>query len=150
MSWSAWIPVARFLDSGWNHDPEVPCALGVYRFRVNEDHKGPHAGKVVYVGMSNAQSTTICQRVGNFISAAMGFYTQHSGGNTFYNRTGTSQEHGLNVRDLEVSWSVDDCPPCAETEEYRRYSPPPMFNQGVPKPCGQPTCQRSRNLLAKG
>jgi len=74
------------LDAAWN-DPPAPYDKGVYRFRVRQEH--PKLGsKMVYIGRAGShgekETPGICSRVASFITAAMGFWTLHSGGERFY------------------------------------------------------------------
>jgi hypothetical protein len=87
--WSRWLPVVHWLDRGWN-DPVVPWAKGVYKFRVRPDHPD-RAREVVYIGRGGSytgkDTMTICSRVISFITASMGFWTLHSGGERFYKQS---------------------------------------------------------------
>lgn len=144
--WSEWKAVAKVLDTGW--ETGVPWEVGVYRFRVRADHE-KHPGEVVYVGRGGFEvskgTSTICSRVGTFIAAAMGFWTAHSGGNTFRNEKDMGT-HSLNVRDLEVSWRLDPDSKCAEVEEYMSYKSMPLFNRRKPHTCGRESCTRATKL----
>jgi hypothetical protein len=123
------MPVSEFLDAGRNiHD--VPWAVGVYRFRISPSHE-TRGGEVIYVGRAATEhSSALCRRIGLFVASAMGFWVQHSGGNTFYEERDT---HGLNVRDLECSWKVDPDAWCAEAEEYMKHDPRPDLNRNRPR-----------------
>lgn len=150
--WSEWLPVAHWLDHGWN-DPPIPWAKGVYRFRVQPTHL-EMAGKVIYVGRSGSHigkgTTSICSRVGSFITAAMGFWTFHSGGETFFTQSvrggKRTPTHQLSVRDLEVSWAEDEDPICREAEELATFSIPPIFNKQRSRSCRREECMRAGNL----
>lgn len=151
-AWSEWLAVAHWLDHGWNHPP-IPWAKGVYKFRVRPDHPA-RGGHVVYVGRggshSGKETTTICSRVGSFITAAMGFWTFHSGGETFFKRSVQGGQetptHDLGVRELEVAWAEDDDPICREAEELAQFKSPPLFNKQRSRSCRREDCQRAMKL----
>src|SRR5882724_9802077 len=95
--WSKWLPIANWLDSGWN-DPRVPAKEGVYKVRVKPGY--PKLGeKIVYVG----RSESISMRIGTFITACMDFDTFHAGGNHFIEQSISRGKlppvHNLSVRD---------------------------------------------------
>jgi hypothetical protein len=150
--WSKWVAVTHWLDNGWN-DPEVPWAEGVYRFRVRPGHS-ERGGEVVYIGRAGKNAGTdtsgICDRVASFITAGMGFWTRHRGGNRFYEKAGTGDDeasgHRLSVRDLEVSWAVDDDPVCREAEEMLSLPRRPVFNKQAPRTCRCDDCSRAVKL----
>jgi hypothetical protein len=150
--WSDWLAVACWLDHGWNL-PGIPWVKGVYRFRVQPNNPGM-GGEVIYLGRgsshSGKDSTSICSRVGSFITAAMGFWTYHSGGETFFTRSalGGNKEpvHHLSVRDLEVSWAADEDPICREAEELVALQRPPIFNQRPTRSCRREECMRAKRL----
>ena len=149
--WSEWAKVAYWLDSGWNFSPEAPCDKGVYRFRISPAHP-KRAGEVVYIGRDGKsgekKALGVCARLASFITAAMGFWTLHSGGERFYKLAGDEAGggHGLSVRDLEVSWAVDDDPQCREAEERRRLPGLPAFMKLEPKTCKRDNCERASKL----
>jgi hypothetical protein len=151
--WSDWVKVANWLNSGWNAGPEAPYDKGVYRFRVGAVHPN-RSGEVVYIGRAgkhgDKETPGICARLASFITAAMGFWTLHSGGETFYKLAADPAKgiagHELSVRDLEVSWAVDDDPECREAEELKRLLELPVFNKKDPQTCGRETCKRARRL----
>ena len=122
--WSKWLAIAHWLEHGWN-EPRVPFEKGVYRIRVQPKHR-KRGGEIVYIGRAGtyAGNNTICARVGGFITACMGFETQHSGGNRFFDRSERSKRespvHDLSVRDLEVSYTLDGDPECRECEEIQK------------------------------
>lgn len=144
-AWSRWYPVTDVLDAGWNkHD--VPWKIGVYRFRVGPTHQD-RSGEVIYVGRAaTTKSSALCRRVGLFVSAAMGFYTQHSGGIAFYDKW---YQHKIPLRSLEYSWALDDDPWCREYEEYLSYSKAPVLNARRPDTCGELACLRRAAILAR-
>ena len=150
--WSRWLAVAQWLDHGWNH-PRIPWSKGVYRFRVRPDHS-ERGNEVVYVGRGGSHAgkdtSSICSRVGSFITAAMGFWTFHAGGETFFTRSaqGGNQApvHHLSVRDLEVSWAEDDDPICREAEEMSALAVRPAFNKQRPRGCRREQCRRAGDL----
>ena len=150
--WSQWRAVAHWLDHGWN-SPAVPWAKGVYRFRVQPQHP-EWGGEIIYVGRGGSHigkaTTTICSRVISFITAAMGFLTLHSGGETFFNRSvrggKESPVHHLSVRDLEVSWAEDDDAMCREAEALTNLPHFPVFNKKRPRTCRRDNCARAANL----
>jgi hypothetical protein len=150
--WFEWLAVTHWLDQGWNL-PRIPWAKGVYRFRVLPNHH-EMGGEVVYIGRgsshSGKDSTSICSRVGSFITAAMGFWTYHSGGETFFTRSaqGGKKEpvHHLSVRDLEVSWTEDEDPICREAEEVAMLATPPRFNKQRTRSCRRAECSRATRL----
>jgi hypothetical protein len=149
--WSDWVPVAHWLDTGWN-EPAVPWAKGVYRFRVKPGHP-ERGGDVVYVGRGGAHAdkdtSTICTRVASFITAGMGFWSGHSGGVRFFNYWEPGAEapkHSLCVRDLEVSWATDDDPMCREAEELARLPALPLGNAQWARTCRRDGCARAYAL----
>jgi hypothetical protein len=152
--WSQWLAVGHWLDHGWNL-PMVPWAKGVYRFRVQPNHS-ERAGEIIYVGRGGShagkETTTICSRVISFITAGMGFWTLHSGGEHFFKRSvqGVKQPpvHRLCVRDLEVSWAEDDDPMCLEAEELAKLPRPPVFNTRPPRTCRREKCMRACDVWA--
>jgi hypothetical protein len=155
-AWSQWVSVAHWLDRGWN-EPEAPWASGVYRFRVRPAHRR-RGGEIVYVGRGGSHAgkgtSKICSRIGAFISAAMGFWSHHSGGERFFKRWAvtpkTSAEHSLSVRDLEVCWVVDSDPMCREAEELLGNSLDlPAFNSAAPRTCRRADCRRAVRLHTK-
>jgi hypothetical protein len=149
--WSDWVPVAHWLDTGWN-EPAAPWAKGVYRFRVKPGHP-ERGGEVVYLGRGGAHvdkdTSTICTRVAAFITACMGFWAGHSGGARFFKQSARGDaepKHSLCVRDLEVSWAVDDDPECREAEEQAGRPALPRFNAQWPRSCRHVDCTRACNL----
>lgn len=155
--WSEWVSVANWLNKGWNIDPKVPYEKGVYRFRVKLSHP-ERAGEIVYIGRAGKHGKkkgyAICPRLANFITAAMGFWTLHSGGEKFY-KTAADDDmnvagHRLSVFDLETSWALDDDPECREVEELKRFGEEkPVFNTDEPRTCNREDCPRRRNLRDK-
>ncbi|HLN30883.1 MAG TPA: hypothetical protein VK395_24295 [Gemmataceae bacterium] len=151
--WSEWARVADWLERGWNASPEAPYDKGVYRFRINLAHP-ERAGEVVYIGRAGKQGDRkgigICARLASFITAAMGFWTLHSGGERFYKELADEAKGiaggGLSVRDLEVSWATDDDPECREAEELTRLSERPRCNKQGPKTCKRENCERAGKL----
>jgi hypothetical protein len=149
--WSEWASVAAWLESGWNASPEAPSDKGVYRFRINQALR-KRAGEVIYIGRAGKQgakqSIGICARLASFITAAMGYWTLHSGGETFYKLAGDEAEggHNLSVRDLEVSWATDDDPECREAEELLRLRKPPSLAKKGPNTCKRNNCERAVKL----
>lgn len=150
--WSKWVAVARWLDHGWN-DPRLPWEKGVYRVRVRPAHS-ERGGEVVYIGRAGSHSgketSTICPRVALFITACMGFWTMHSGGNRFFEQSAQGEKHPpvhqLSARDLEVSWAIDDDPICREYEELQALPGPPAFNKQSPRTCQRNDCARAAQL----
>jgi hypothetical protein len=106
-------------------------------------------GQVVYLGRGGSHAgqgtSTICSRVGAFIACCMGFWLRHSGGERFYRE---SDHHPLCVRDLEVSWALDDDPICREGEELVSLPALPRFNVQGPHTCQQDDCPRASALWA--
>jgi hypothetical protein len=151
--WSEWVKVADWLNSGWNAGPEAPYDKGVYRFRISLAHPR-RAGEVLYIGRAGKQGEKkalgICARLASFITAAMGFWSLHWGGENFYKLAGDEAKaiagHGLSVRDLEVSWAVDDDPESREAEELRRLPELPSFNKRGPRTCKRDSCKRAGKL----
>src|SRR5713226_1678722 len=139
--WSQWFAVSHWLDHGWNN-PSLPWEKGVYRFRIRPAHR-KHGGEIVYIGRAGEHTkdkeltSAICSRVATFITAGMGFWTAHSGGNRFFARSinGSKEPpvHELSVRDLEVSYVIDDDPVCRENEELQKLSSFPAFNKRPPR-----------------
>lgn len=57
------------------------------------------------------------------------------------------RQYGLNVRDLEYSWKVEQNPCCAEIEEYvRDTNPPPALNTNCPQRCFRHRHARTHEL----
>jgi hypothetical protein len=166
IKWSKWAKVSNWLDQGKNADPEIPGDYGVYMLRV-----GPAClvggGTILYVGSTNSTKkvkkgpdnfTGLCKRIGLFISCAMGFGTGHPAGCEFYDffikddpapEYLDSSGHDLRptARDVEVRWSVVDCPRCAEREVYLQTTPQPLFNRETPKQCRREGCPYVRAWL---
>lgn len=161
--WSKWVSVADWLDKGWNFDLQAPYDKGVYRFRVMEGHR-ERSKEVIYIGRAGSHDSGkntpgVCSRIGSFITAAMGFWTYHSGGEKFYKTAADDAKkivgHQLSVRDLEVSWALDDDPKCRESEELKREAEELMRRFGKKKPdcntdepetCRREDCDRHRKL----
>jgi hypothetical protein len=151
--WSDWVRVASWFENGWNASPVAPYDKGIYRFRVNLDHPR-RAGEVVYLGRAGTygekKNNVICARLMNFITSAMGFWTLHSGGERFYGQSADEpkgiNEHNLSMRDLEVSWAIDDDPECREAEEMRQLAEIPAFNKRGPRTCRRDDCKRAGKL----
>jgi hypothetical protein len=156
--WSEWVPVADWLDRGWNFDPMAPYDKGVYRFRVKAGHR-ERSKEVVYIGRAGSHDSGkntpgVCARIGSFITAAMGFWTFHLGGEKFYKTAADDAKkiagHQLSARDLEVSWALDDDPKCREAEELKCFGKEkPAFNTDDPQTCEREDCARRRKLLEK-
>ncbi len=166
MEWSEWANVSKWLDQGKNADPEIPGDYGVYMLRVALAFP-VRGGKILYVGSTYSTKkvkkgpdhfTGLRKRIGLLISCAMGFGTGHSAGCKFYDffiKDDPPPEcldlfgRGLRptVRDVEVRWSVVDCPWCAEREVYLETKPPPLFNGNTPKQCGREDCPYVRAWL---
>jgi hypothetical protein len=148
--WSEWVNVSDWLNSGWNAGPEAPWAKGVYRFRVTAG--SPREGEVTYIGRAGRYgeriNNAICARLASFITAAMGFWSPHAGGETFYRSSG-DEGHGLSVRDLEVSWAVDDDPECREAEELLRLPKLPMCNKEAGRTCKREECDRAKKIVTE-
>jgi len=166
IEWSDWAKVSNWLDQGKNADPEITGDYGVYMLRV-EPACVVAGGTILYVGKTHSTNkakkgadnwTGLRKRIGLFISCAMGFESGHSGGRQFYDFF--IKKHPLpeyldhsgrdlrpTVRDLEVRWSVVDCPPCAEREAYFQTTPAPLFNRETPKQCGNESCPFVRAWL---
>jgi hypothetical protein len=157
--WSEWVKVTGWLASGWNMNPEAPSKKGVYRFRVRTDL--PRGGEVVYIGRAGKKGEktgyTICARLANFITAAMGFWSLHSGGENFYCEAADGpndnreDRHHLSVHDLEVSWAIDDDPECREAdgieqERMKLSGKLPRFNRRKPRTCRDEKCERAAKL----
>jgi hypothetical protein len=89
-------------------------------------------------------------RVALFMTAAMGFFNMHSGGERFFEQAvqgnGESPVHNLSVRDLEVSWAVDDDPECREAEEMMGLETRPVFNKQAGRCCKRSGCPRAEKL----
>src|SRR5258708_5323747 len=139
--WSRWVAVADLFQSGWN--PGIPIdKFGVYRFRVSPMHSD-RAGEGVYLGRagshdSNADTAmALCMRVERFITSCMGFWSVHGGGETFFKQAHHGLQHlpvhQLSVRDLDVSWAVDEDPMCREAEELFKLPCLPVFNKKPPR-----------------
>jgi hypothetical protein len=152
--WSEWFAIAHWLDHGWN-DPTLPWEKGAYRIRVQPGHP-KSGGEIVYIGRTGkhteGENSAICSRVADFITACMGFWSRHAGGNSFFNHAAKGQKerpvHNLSVRDLEVSYVIDGDPICRENEELQKLPRLPAFNKGKPYTCGRANCRRAKKLLA--
>jgi hypothetical protein len=152
IEWSEWVKVSNWLDKGKNAGPEIPDAFGVYMLRV--------PGTILYVGSTYSSNkvkkgpdnfTGLRKRIGLFISCAMGFGAGHSAGRQFFDLfikddpapeflDHSGRDLRPTARDVEVRWSVVDCPPCAEREAYHQTTPQPLFNRETPKQCGREGC----------
>jgi hypothetical protein len=163
IDWSEWAKVSNWLNQGKNADPEIPGEYGVYMLRL-APACSVRGGEILYVGSTYSAKkvernpdhfTRLRKRIGLFISCAMGFGTGHSAGCKFYDafikddpppdsldRSG--RDLRPTVRDVEVRWSVVDCPRCAALEVYRQTMPPPLFNAGTPKQCRRKDCPYSK------
>lgn len=152
--WPEWLVVAHWLDNGWN-SPKLPWKKGVYRVRIKADHP-KRGGEIVYIGRAGKHTkednSAICSRVADFITACMGFWSQHIGGNRFFAHAAKgykeSPVHNLSVRDLEVSYAIDGDPICRENEELQKLPHLPLLNKGRPYTCGRDNCRRAKKLSA--
>jgi hypothetical protein len=116
-----WVKITDLISS--SSGDSLPPRPGCYQVRIRKGRVPPTIqvaqDRIIYIGgMTTGERSSIRKRVGLFISAAMGFGADQSGGRTVHK---FNRKSGLTVIDLEVAWEVIADPRCREVVLYDAY-----------------------------
>lgn len=102
---------------------QIPCRPGCYLVSIRREEHDQHRhgfSEFIYIGgMGGSENASLAKRIGEFIAAAFGFGTYHSGGIRFWKKR---QEHEINPWDLAFWWYTCECPTCCEVELFRAFA----------------------------